>query len=75
MTTRDWTAELPRISCPTLIVAPGHEPIGENSTYEVMAKAIPRAELVVFEGMPHNIGDAAPERCAGELVRFLKAQA
>lgn len=72
MASRDWTADLPRIACPTLIVAPGHEPIGENSTYELMTKAIPQAELVVFEGMPHNIGDAAPERCAGELVRFLK---
>ena len=74
MSSRDWTAELPRIACPTLLVAPGHEPIGENSTYEVMAKAIPNAELVVFDHMPHNIGDAAPERCANELVRFLKAQ-
>jgi pimeloyl-ACP methyl ester carboxylesterase len=74
MASRDWTDELPRIACPTLIVAPGHEPIGENSTYQVMAQAIPNAELVVFEGMPHNIGDAAPERCAAELVRFLKAQ-
>ena len=75
MASRDWTSDLPRISCPTLIVAPGHEPIGENSTYEVMAKAIPNAELVVFEGMPHNIGDAAPERCAAEALRFIRSLA
>lgn len=74
MATRDWTDQLARITCPTLIVAPGDEPIGENSTYEIMAGAIPNAKLVVFEGMPHNIGDAAPERCAGELLRFLKGQ-
>jgi pimeloyl-ACP methyl ester carboxylesterase len=75
MASRDWTDDLPRIFCPTLIVAPGHEPIGENSTYDMMARQTPRAELVVFEGMPHNIGDAAPERCAAELVRFLMSQA
>jgi pimeloyl-ACP methyl ester carboxylesterase len=56
-------------------VAPGHEPIGSNSTYEAMAAAIPRAELIVFDGMPHNIGDAAPERCAAEALRFLARQA
>jgi pimeloyl-ACP methyl ester carboxylesterase len=73
MASRDWTEDLPRIACPTLIVAPGHEPIGQNSTYEMMARAIPLAELLVFEGMPHNIGDAAPERCAAALVGFIKA--
>ena len=74
MATRDWSEDLPRIACPTLIVAPGQEPIGENSTYEQMAHAIPNARLVSFEGMPHNIGDAAPERCAQEVLRFLAGQ-
>jgi len=74
MASRDWTAELPRIACPTLIVEPGHEPIGENDTYAAMARLIPNAELVSFEGMPHNIGDAAPERCAREVLRFLEGR-
>ncbi len=74
MSSRDWSADLPRIACPTLIVAPGHEPIGEGSTYERMAHAIPKARLVSFEGMPHNIGDAAPERCAREVLAFLAGQ-
>jgi pimeloyl-ACP methyl ester carboxylesterase len=72
MATRNWAEDLPRISCPTLIVAPGHEPIGSNNQYEEMARLIPKAELVTFEGMPHNIGDAAPERCAEEVLRFLR---
>lgn len=71
MSSRDWSEDLPRIACPTLIVAPGHEPIGENSTYEQMAHAIPHSQLVEYEGMPHNIGDAAPERCAREVLRFI----
>jgi 3-oxoadipate enol-lactonase len=72
MASRDWSDDLPRIACPTLIVAPGNEPIGTNNHYEEMAKAIPASELVVFEGMPHNIGDAAPERCAWEALRFIE---
>jgi pimeloyl-ACP methyl ester carboxylesterase len=74
MASRDWSADLPRIACPTLILAPGHEPIGAGSTYDAMARAIPGARLVTFEGMPHNIGDAAPERCAQEVLRFLAEQ-
>ncbi|RMI17294.1 alpha/beta fold hydrolase [Pseudoroseomonas wenyumeiae] len=72
MASRDWFEDLPRITCPTLIVAPGHEPIGSSSHYEQMEAAIPNAELVVFEGMPHNIGDAAPERSATEALRFIQ---
>ena len=73
MASRDWSDDLPRITCPTLIVAPGHEPIGSSNDYEHMATAIPNSELVVFEGMPHNIGDAAPERSAREALRFIEA--
>ncbi|MBR0650091.1 alpha/beta fold hydrolase [Roseomonas terrae] len=72
MASRDWSEDLPRITCPTLIVAPGHEPIGSSNHYEEMAAAIPDSELVVFEGMPHNIGDAAPERSAHEALRFIE---
>lgn len=72
MATRNWVEDLPRIACPTLIVAPGHEPIGSSNQYEEMARLIPKAELVTFEAMPHNIGDAAPERCAEEVLRFLR---
>jgi pimeloyl-ACP methyl ester carboxylesterase len=71
MTTRDWSADLPRIACPTLICAPGAEPIGHHGQYEAMRDAIPKAELVTFEGMPHNIGDAAPERSAHTVLDFL----
>jgi pimeloyl-ACP methyl ester carboxylesterase len=71
MSSRDWEDELPRIACPTLIVAPGHEPIGSNDQYERMEALIPDARLVSLEGLPHNIGDAAPEACVHELLRFL----
>ena len=71
MSSRDWEDELPRITCPTLIVAPGEEPIGSHDQYERMRERIPGSELITYEGMPHNIGDAAPERCAADLLAFL----
>jgi pimeloyl-ACP methyl ester carboxylesterase len=74
MASRDWTADLPRIACPTLIVAPGNEPIGSHNQYEIMRDMIPRAELLTYDGMPHNLGDAVPERCARDVLRFLRRQ-
>lgn len=74
MSSRDWEEELPAIRCPTLIVAPGHEPIGSHDQYERMAALIPDARLVSLEGMPHNIGDAAPATCVATLLDFLAAR-
>ena len=31
----------------------------------------PDVEFVVYDGLPHNITDAAPDRCAEDLRRFL----
>lgn len=71
MASRDWEDELPRIQCPTLLVAPGHEPIGSHDQYERMQALIPDARLISLEGMPHNIGDAAPQACVEALLGFL----
>lgn len=72
MSSRDWVEELPRIACPTLIVAPGEEPIGDHGQYETMRDRIPGAELISYAGMPHNIGDADPSRCVADLLAFLE---
>lgn len=71
MASRDWEDELSRITCPTLLVAPGSEPIGSHDQYGRMQARISDATLVSLEGMPHNIGDAAPEACARILLDFL----
>jgi len=74
MASRDWTDDLPRIGCPTLIVAPGHEPIGHHNQYEVMRDLIAGSELLTYEAMPHNLGDAVPERCARDVLGFINRQ-
>jgi pimeloyl-ACP methyl ester carboxylesterase len=39
-----------------------------------MAALIPNARIELLEGLPHNIGDAAPERCVRVLLEFLAAR-
>src|SRR5947208_2356796 len=67
----DWSGELGRITCPTLVVVPGAEPIGSAANYEPFRRHVRDVEMRVYEGAPHNICDAFPERCAGDVLDFL----
>ena len=71
MTTLDWSDQLHRIACPTLVVMPGRETVGSTRNYDVMRERIPDVKFVTLEGLPHNICDSAPERCADEVLAFL----
>jgi 3-oxoadipate enol-lactonase len=73
MASMDLSPELPKIRCPTLVVVPGGDPIHGENEYRVLERLIPDCEFIVYAGMPHNITDAAPDRCARELKRFLQA--
>jgi len=72
MTTLDWSDELHRISCPTLVVIPGAETVGSVRNYEVMRDRIPDVRMLSYEGLSHNICDSAPERCATDVLAFLR---
>jgi pimeloyl-ACP methyl ester carboxylesterase len=72
MTTLDWSDRLPEIKCPTLIVYPGAETVGSARAYDAMAARIPDAEVISYEGMPHNICDSLPDRCADDVLAFLR---
>ena len=67
----DLTDRLHEIKCPMLNVVPGHDPLGARGQYEVYRKHVPQSELIVYDGLPHNITDSVPERCAQDLLRFL----
>jgi 3-oxoadipate enol-lactonase len=67
----DWSDQLGHITCPTLVVVPGAEPIGSTSNYESFRQYVRDVEMRVYEGAPHNICDAFPERCAGDVLDFL----
>lgn len=68
----DLSSELSAIRCPTLCVAPGGDPLHTVDEYRVLQHTIPDCRFVVYEGLPHNITDAVPDRCALELLGFLK---
>ncbi len=71
MTTLDWSDRPGEIRCPTLIVMPGAETVGGTENYDVMRETIPDVEFLAYEGMPHNICDAVPDRCAADVLAFL----
>jgi 3-oxoadipate enol-lactonase len=71
MASYDWSDELHRIRCPTLVVVPGNEPIGSTANYEPFRRLVPDVEMRVYEGAPHNICDAFPDRCAADVRDFL----
>jgi 3-oxoadipate enol-lactonase len=67
----DWSGELHRIRCPTLIVVPGAEPIGSTANYEPFRHYVTDVEIRVYVDAPHNICDAFPDRCASDVLDFL----
>ena len=67
----DWSDQLGRITRPTLVVVRDGEPIDSAANYEPFRRSIKDVEMRVYEGAPHNICDAFPDRCAGDVLDFL----
>ena len=42
-----------------------------DGDYQLIRNQLPGCEFIVYEGLPHNITDAVPDRCAEELKRVL----
>jgi 3-oxoadipate enol-lactonase len=71
MASYDWSGEVERIACPTLVVIPGNETVGSIANYDPFRK-LKDVEIKVYDGLPHNICDAVPDRCAADLRDFLR---
>ena len=71
MASLEWSDELHRIRCPTLVVYPGAETVGSTHNYDAMRERIPDVEVISYEGLPHNICDSVPDRCADDVLKFL----
>lgn len=71
-TDTDFMDAVDRIACPTLIVKPGAEPIGQPSLYGEMKRRIRRSELITYEGAPHNIYDFLADRCVDDTLAFIE---
>jgi 3-oxoadipate enol-lactonase len=71
MSSVDFTGRIGDIRCPSLFVIPGGDPNQSPEHYAVL-RAVPNHEMVVYAGLPHNITDAVPDRCARDLAAFLQ---
>jgi 3-oxoadipate enol-lactonase len=72
MSSLEWGDKVGAIKCPTLLVIPGGETVGSIHNYDVMIERIPDVQAITYEGMPHNICDADPDRCAADVLAFLR---
>lgn len=72
MTTQYWMDDVARIQCPTLLVAPAGDAIGNASAYADMNRRIKGSELVTYDVANHNICDYLADRCAADGRDFLK---
>lgn len=70
MASYDWSGEVDRIACPTMVVIPGAETVGTLDNYEPFRR-LRDVAFRVYDGLPHNICDAVPDRCAADLRDFL----
>jgi pimeloyl-ACP methyl ester carboxylesterase len=71
MASYDWSGEVERIQCPTMVVIPGAETVGTAANYDPFRR-LRDVEFRTYEGLPHNICDAVPERCAADVLEFLR---
>ena len=74
MTTQYWMDDLARVRCPTLIVAPRGDAIGNANAYQQMHALIQKSELVTYDVESHNIADYMADRCAEDAMSFLSRQ-
>lgn len=72
MTTLYWMEDLSKVTCPTLIVAPRGDAIGNANAYQQMHTLMKNSELVTYDVESHNIGDYLADRCATDAMAFLE---
>ena len=67
----DLFAELPKITCPTLVLGGELDPITPHADAEDIAAAIPNAELRIFEGAGHGVFRDKPEEARTVIREFV----
>jgi pimeloyl-ACP methyl ester carboxylesterase len=68
----DRTAELKEIRCPTLVIHGTADKLVRPSGGKATAKAIPGAELMLIDGMGHDLPRAAWDRIIDGIVRMAR---
>jgi len=68
----DVSERLSEVKVPTLLLVGDRSPLCPLDQQRFMQQNIPNAKLVVFEGVGQGIHLLMPERCTGEMLRFLQ---
>ena len=55
-------------------LAPGGETVGHTDNYNCMRDNIPDVTVKYYDGLPHNICNSVPERCAEDALSFLQSR-
>ena len=71
MTTPDRTEDLRRLDLPTLVIHGAEDPVIALSGGQATAEAIPGAELVVIDGMGHNLPRPLWPTVAGRIAALV----
>jgi pimeloyl-ACP methyl ester carboxylesterase len=71
-TTLDQTERLPLVTAPALILCGTQAQQATADSMALARKLMPRATLVMLEGMPFNVMTACPQACIAATKNFLK---
>jgi len=69
----DLSADLPRISCPTLVFATPSIPLGSIPDVKAWQEQIPNSRLHVVPGDSYHVAATAAEQCARETLDFIQS--
>lgn len=70
---RDWSGAVGQIGCPTLVIHGTDDPILPLPNGQAIAAVIPGAELMVLDGVGHELPPARLEEIAARVARHVHA--
>jgi pimeloyl-ACP methyl ester carboxylesterase len=71
MLSSDWTTDVGRIRCPTLVLGGDRDAVFSRSEQEALAASIPRATLSIRTEVGHSPHWETPEEFTKELLAFM----
>jgi pimeloyl-ACP methyl ester carboxylesterase len=70
--TTDFRPDLPSITVPTLVIhGTADQTVPIDATGRAVAKALPNATLIEYDGAPHGLFATESDRLTGDLLEFL----
>jgi pimeloyl-ACP methyl ester carboxylesterase len=71
--TTDFSADLPRIQAPALILAGGKDTFSRRHERDLLAARLPRAQVIDYPDIGHALHWEDPARIGADIARFLAA--